>query len=224
MSLRIFETDPDARPKRRTATFNPDFRLRGGIVANGNPQALDTWAFTTDDPTIVSEFAERFGGEVEVLDVEKGDDQRVISETASLDILIEGPKALSSVMVLYGMNGPIHKCDGMYSLLEDEEGDPCGCPASFQERKALARKGRGPGPEIRLTFQLADAPHLGVGQYRTGSWSLARDIPDVEDQLARLAEEANGEMIRARLKLEHVEFTTKAGMDVSFHRPVIEFI
>ncbi|QUH01432.1 hypothetical protein HUO13_11980 [Saccharopolyspora erythraea] len=222
MSLRIFETDPEAAAKKRTGpSFTPDFRLRGGLVANGQPVALSTWAFTTEDPTIAPTFAEKFGGEVEVLDVEKGDDQRIVTETASVDVLIDGPKSLSTVMVLYGMNGPIHKCDGMYSLLEDEEGEPCGCPAGFAERKALAKKGRGPSPEIKLTFQLADAPDLGIGLYRTGSWSLVRDLPEIERELEARAGDTP---IRARLKLVLVEFTTKAGMDVSYHRPVVEFI
>lgn len=222
MSLRIFETDPDARPKKRTFTDAPDFRLRGGLMVNGQPQALNTWAFTTSEPETAAYFADTYGGEIEVLDVEKGDDQLVVTETASVDVLITSAKALKTTMVLYGLNGPIHRCDGMYSLLDDdEEGTPCGCPSSFAERKALARKGRGPSPEIKLTFQLADNPELGIGLYRTGSWSLVKDIPDLEDAIAGHFAHSD-EPMRATLKLVLVEFTTKAGLDVSFHRPVIE--
>lgn len=145
-----------------------------------------------------------------------------MTEAASIDILLEGPKALSAVMVLYGMDRkPIHRCDGMYSLLEDDKGEPCGCPAEFKARKNLAEKGRGPKPEIKLTFQLADNPELGIGMYRTGSWTLVRDLPEIEEELGD--REGNGP-IRARLKLVHVEFTTNAGQNVSYHRPVVEFI
>lgn len=221
MSLRIFETDPDARPKKRVNYDTPDFRLKGGLMVNGQPQALSTWAFSTDESATSSYFAETYGGEVEVLDVEKGDDQLVVTETSSVEVLITSAKSLTTVMVLYGMNGPIHKCDGAYSLLEDEEGEPCGCPAAFAERKALARKGRGPSPEIKLRFQLADNPELGTGLYRTGSWTLVKDIPQLEDDLAAHFAHSD-EPIAATLRLEHVEFTTKAGMDVSFYRPVID--
>lgn len=221
MSLRIFETDPDARPKKRTNYEAPDFRLKGGLMVNGQPQALDTWAFTTDEPATATYLSETYGGEIEVLDVEKGDDQQIVSTSTSVEILITSAKALTTTMVLYGMNGPIHKCDGAYSLLEDEEGEPCGCPASFAERKALARKGRGPSPEIKLRFQLADNPELGTGLYRTGSWTLVKDIPDLEDEIAGHFAHSD-EPIRATLKLVLVEFTTKAGMDVKFYRPVVE--
>lgn len=221
MSLRIFETDETARAPKRVQYDTPDFRLKGGLLVNGRPQALSTWAFSTDEKRTAETLADQFGGEIEVLDVEKGDDHQIVTEVASIDVLFEGPKALSSVMVLYGLDRkPIHRCDGMYSLLEDDKGEPCGCPAEFRARKNLAEKGRGPKPEIKLTFQLLDNPELGIGLYRTGSWTLVRDLPEIEEELERRS--GNGP-VSARLKLVHVEFETKAGMNVSYYRPVVEF-
>src|SRR5690606_6582002 len=87
MSLRIFETDPDARPKKRTSNYDtPDFRLKGGIQVNGQPQALSTWAFTTDENKTAEYLSNTFGGEIEVLDNEKGDDLQIVSESASVDV------------------------------------------------------------------------------------------------------------------------------------------
>ena len=142
MSLRIFETDPEARPKKRDR-FSSDlvFNLKSGIQVNNAPVALDNWGFTTDDPEVADEIAERFGGEVEELDVAKGDDHRVISETNTLDVLVSGQDALRSRMVLFGMQGIIHECDGMYFLNEEDKGEPCGCPPKLEDRKALAAKG-----------------------------------------------------------------------------------
>lgn len=221
MSLRIFETDETARAPKRVQYDTPDFRLKGGLLVNNRPVALSTWAFTTDESETADYLAQTFGGEIEVLDVEKGDDQQIVTEAASIDVLLSGPKALSSVMVLYGMDRkPIHRCDGMFSLLDDDKGEPCGCPPEFKARKDRANNGRGPKPEIKLNFQLADNPELGIGLYRTGSWTLVRDLPEIE---AELEARQGDEPIAAKLKLVHVEFVTNAGMNVSYYRPVVEF-
>lgn len=222
MSLRIFETDESARAPKRVSYDTPDFRLKGGIQVNNRPQALSTWAFSTDENKTAESLSGLFGGEIEVLDVDKGDDRQIVSETNSVDVLISGPKALTTQMVLYGLKGPIHRCDGMYSLMDDDKGEPCGCPADFQARKELSRSGKGPSPEIKLRFQLADQPELGMGLYRTGSWTLVRDLPDIEEELEQRAAESD-EPIRATLRLEYVSFTTKTGRNVEYYRPVVEF-
>lgn len=225
MSLRIYETDPEAKPKKRDR-FSSDlvFNLKSGIQVNNAPVALDNWGFTTDDPSVAEVIAQRYGGDIEELDVEKGDDHRVLSTVNTLDVLVAGPDALRSRMILFGMQGVIHECDGMYFLNEEDRGEPCGCPAKLEDRKALAAKGRGPKPSIELRFLLADDPEMGFGRFRTGSWSLVKELADVEDSLQYHAERSDGNPILVRLELERVEYTTKTGRNVSYVRPVINVV
>lgn len=225
MSLRIFETDPEAKPKKRDR-FSSDltFNLKSGIQVNKAPMALENWGFTTGDPEVADEIAERFGGEIEELDVDKGDDLRVLSTVNTLNVLVSGVDALRSRMVLFGVQGIIHECDGMFFLSEEDKGQPCGCPAKLEDRKALAAKGRGPKPSIELKFLLQDAPEMGFGRFRTGSWSLVKELADVEDALTDAAERANGGPVLVNLKLEKVEYTTRTGKDVAYMRPVIDVV
>lgn len=225
MSLRVFETDPDAKPRKRDS-YGADitFNLKSGIQENNTPRALDEWGFTTDDPAVIKTLAKMYGGEIEELDVEKGDDLRVLSETKTLDVLVADAGALRSKMILFGIGGPIHVCDGVYFLEGEDKGQECGCPSSMADRKALAKKRRGPSPSIELKFLLADNPELGFGRFRTGSWSLVNDLPDIEDALTEHAEKADGAPILVRLTLERVEYTTKMGRDVSYVRPVIDVV
>ncbi len=221
MALRIFETDPDAAPKPRNP-FMDDVvgKFKGGKLMGRRPVALSEWRVVSDDEDVADRVTELFGGEVDVSpDEEARDRYEVLTSAASVEIVIEAAGDLRSRMALYGNNGPIHVCDGAYFVAghpaEDKVGEPCGCPRSLADRKAEAKAGTGPKPDISLRFRLASDPDLGYFLFTTGSWSLVNDLAEIERGLEAAP-------VRAVLRLELVEYTTKKGRDVSYTRPVVE--
>ncbi|MGW0523036.1 recombination directionality factor [Crossiella sp. NPDC003009] len=217
MSLRIFETDPDAKPKPRN-TFIDDVvgRFRGGMLVGRRPVALSEWRVTTDDPDVADRIAELFGGTAEEWETDRADNRQVMTEVQTVPIVIEQADHLRARMVLLGLQGPVHQCDGMYSLAEDDRGEPCGCPRSLTERKEKAKAGKGPRPDISLKFRLAADQDLGYFLFSSGSWSLVNDLPELESQLTQA-----GGPVQAELRIVHVAYTTKSGRDVEYHRPEI---
>ncbi|KIZ14503.1 hypothetical protein [Streptomyces natalensis] len=216
MSLRIFETDPNALPK----TFSSDFvgRFRAGQLLNNRPVALPAWRITTGDPEVADAVAGLYGGTPQEWETTKEDNREVLTTADSVRVIVEGAEAISSRMALYGMQGVIHACDGV-SFLEPEEdrGKPCGCPTDFKERRALAKSGRGPKPDIRISYRLADAPHLGVFRLVTSSWDFTRSLPATLTALDKVQGPA-----LCDLYLELVEFTTSAGVDVTYRHPLLK--
>ncbi|MEW9516288.1 hypothetical protein [Streptomyces tubercidicus] len=90
-------------------------------------------------------------------------------------------------------------------------------PTSLADRKAAAQAGRGPMPEVRIGFRLADLPELGVFSFVSTSWELAAELPALAAALDRAAVPALGV-----LRCELVEFITRSGLAVSYRRPVVE--
>lgn len=220
MSLRIWDTDPDAKPRPRNR-FIEDVvgYIHGGMQIKNKPMSLSEWRFTTDDPEVGNRIAELYGGEVEEWDTEKTNNLQVLTPATSVDIVLDAPESLYARMVLWGRKGIIHACDGMYFLEGEDRGQPCGCPPEFTARKAAAEKGTGPQPEITLKARLVADEDLGFFVWRTSSWTLTRELADIENQIADTAK--GGVRIRLTLSLQHVQFTTKKGINVEFHRPVL---
>ena len=192
-------------------------RFRSGHQLNKRPIALSDWRVTTDDPSIADKIVELYGGEKQTWDSER-EPFEVFTTVSSVDVLVE-PNAIHSGLVLYGRAGAIRRCDGETITYPPEmKGQPCPC-ASFKdlaERKAAAQAGTGCQPEIVIRFRLADAPDIGVLKFVTGSWTMARDIGEVE---ARLSSAESTQ--KATLSLEHVEFTTREGAKRQFTKPVL---
>jgi hypothetical protein len=231
MALRIFDTDPDAKPKKREAKRDyerPVFQFRSGMQVfnkqkrRNEPVSLPAWRVLTDDPTIADGIAELLGGTPEEYDPTKAMNLHVLTDAESVEIVINGSKAIEDKLILWGQGGPTHECDGEFSLLAADRGEPCGCPRTMAERKELAkqRPPRGPAPSINVTFRLAGAGYdLGAGKLIATAWSLAEVIHEVKDAL----DQVDGEAL-CRLTLEHVQYTNKAGIDVSYRKPVIEVL
>lgn len=222
--LRIFETDPEAKPKPRAA-FQSDIvgRFRSGRQTDGRPESLSEWRVTTGDPAVAEAISGMYGGHPEEWETPKEDALEVLTNSAKVDILIDSADAISATMVLWGMGGDkVHECDGVALITDDEDnGKPCGCPPLLAERKALAKKGRGPKPNISMKFRLADDPELGYFRFQSASWDLTRVLHEVQDALDNV-----GTVALATLSLEVVEFTPKAGPMagrlVSYRKPVID--
>jgi hypothetical protein len=222
---RIFETDPDAKPKQRVSYSKADidFFFRSGMqVLNERtrklePTSLAEWRVTTGDPDTADAIAQLYGGKAEEWDTPKDDALQVLTTAGTVQIVLSGADAIRDKLVLWGRQGPVHECDGMYFLSPEEDaGNPCGCPSYLKERKEMARAGRGPAPHTQVTFRLADDYELGVGQFTSTSWDLLTTLHEVRNDLDAVGGEALCE-----LSLELVSYTTKAGRAVEYRKPVI---
>lgn len=221
MALRIFETDPDAKPKQRQ-TYSDDVvgRFHSGRMVDNTPEALSEWRVTTDDPTVGAAVAQLLGGSADEFETGADNNIEVYTEFSEVLVVIDGPKALTSDMKLWNRGQLVHHCDGVEFLSPDEDrGKVCGCPELMEERKAMAKSYRGPNPSINVVFRLADDYNLGKFRFQTGSWKLAEVLHEAEEALERI----DGEAL-AKLTLELVEYTTKKGRDVSYYKPVIKVL
>jgi hypothetical protein len=228
MALRIFDTDPDAKPQPRKPKSNyeqPVFQFRSGMQVfnkekrRNEPVSLTNWRVLTDDPVIAESIAELLGGTPDEHNPTAKLHLHVLTETPSVEIVINGSKAIEDKLIQWGNGGPVHECDGEFSLLAEDRGEPCGCPRTMKERKDLAkmRPPKGPAPSINVAFRLAGIGYdLGPGKLIATAWSLAEVIHEVKDAL----DQVDGEAL-CRLEIEHVSYTNKAGIDVSYNKPVI---
>lgn len=221
MAVRIFETDPDSKPKpRRQFADDYAFRFRSGQQIGGKPVSLSEWRVTTGDPEVAATVAQLYGGKVEEWETSKEDFLEVLTEANKVQIVIDGPGAIRDRLILWGRNGPIHECDGVYFLSPEEDaGKECGCPSLLAERKAQARSQRGPAPHTSVTFRLADDYDLGLGTFSSTSWDLLTVLHEVRNEL----EKVGGEVL-CELFLELVSYTTKAGRAVEYRKPVIKIL
>ncbi|MFJ2783672.1 MULTISPECIES: hypothetical protein [unclassified Streptomyces] len=219
MALRIFETDPDARPKQ---VFSDDTvgRLSGGKQENGIPVALSAWRVTTGDPEVADAVAQLMGGAPVETDSTSENFIEVLTEKDKVQVVLSGADAISDDLKLWNGSALIHHCDGVDFLSpEEDKGKACRCPELMEDRKAAAKAKRGPSPSIAVTFRLAEDCDLGLFKLQTGSWKLAETLYQVKDALDKI----NGDAL-CSLELELVEFTTKKGRDVSYRKPVIRVL
>lgn len=178
---RIWDTDPTAKPKPR-GNFSDDFvgRFRSGRLVGTMPESLSEWRVTTGDPVVAAKVVDLFGGAAEEWETTKEDHLEVLTDASSVRIIINSSSAIDASMKLFGTSGLIHHCDGVQFLSPDEDkGEPCRCPDSFQDRKDKAKSGRGPKPSVDLAFTLADAPELGKFRFNSGSWELVKVLHEV---------------------------------------------
>ncbi|MFG2147511.1 hypothetical protein ACGFRG_25495 [Streptomyces sp. NPDC048696] len=219
MAIRIFETDPSAKP---TSTFSDDTvgRFHGGRQENGVPVALSEWRVTTGDPDVAAAIAQLIGGTPVETDSTSENYIEIMTGTDKVKAVLSGPDAITSDLKLWNGNVLIHHCDGIEFLSPElDKGKPCGCPPLMEDRKAAHKAKRGPGPSISVTFRLAEDYDLGVFRLQTGSWKLAEVLHEVENALNKVSGEALTE-----LSLELVEYTTKKGRDVSYRKPSIRVL
>ncbi|GAA2230417.1 hypothetical protein N1031_07045 [Herbiconiux moechotypicola] len=226
MALRVFGTDPETQPKPRQS-FADDVvgRFRSGHTLNRKPVSLNEWRVTTGDPDVAAAIYDLLGGDQPQTWESGGEDNlEVFTASKSVEIIIEGTKALRQRMVWWSSTGKlIQSGDG--ETLDDGTPDP-DAALTFQERKKKGQDGLGPVPQIELFFRLKELPDVGIFKFQTGSWSLAYDLAaeGIEDRLTDLA--ANGVKVAATLTLEEVSFVAKngamAGKTVRYTKPVFE--
>lgn len=187
--------------------------FHGGFLnERGKPVSLDKWRFTSDDPAVIDQLAELFGGEPQQIENSKGDAlSELFSEQASIPILLEGPDAVGCEFVLWSRdNSVIMRGDGQ-TINNGTEPDP-GAGLPLAERKEKAKQGLVPEPEVTVYCRLADAPDLGIFRFvKRSAWNFERDLVrnSVYDELDDMDEDA--EPIPAWLTRVPVSFVAKSG-------------
>ena len=187
-------------------------RVRSGAQIQGRPVALQEWRFTTGDPEVAQAVADKYGGEPKPWETTTEESLEVMTTAGSLSVVLT---QIQSEFVLWGRNTPIRSCDG--SVQKDAACTGCVCPSDVKEHKEAARAGTACQPSVRATFRLADLPDLGLWRFNSASWQLAGEVNAAEEALAAVGGESEGV-----LRLELVEYTTKAGRNVSYTKPIIE--
>ena len=187
-------------------------RVRSGAQINGRPVALQEWRFTTGDPDVAQAVADKYGGSPQDWTTTTEESLEVMSTVGSLPVILT---AIQSEFVLWGRNSVIRSCNG--AAQNDDAHSGCICPSDVKEHKEAARAGTACQPSVRATFRLADLPDLGLWRFNSASWQLAGEVNAAEEALAAVGGEAEGV-----LRLELVEYTTKAGRNVSYTKPIIE--
>ncbi|WP_234331980.1 hypothetical protein [Streptomyces sp. NRRL S-87] len=184
----------------------------------GKPIAVSAWRVTTENPAVADAVGGFYGGVPQMLDAGDEHVAEVLTRRDHIPVLLDGRGAVSLRMVMRGAGETFHVCDGTRFLEPaGARGSLCGCPASLADRKAAAQAGRGPTPEVRIGFRLADLPELGVFSLVSTSWELAAELPMLASTLNAAAVPAMG-VLRYGL----VEFTTRSGIAVSYRRPIVE--
>ncbi|MDX3551004.1 hypothetical protein PV729_04325 [Streptomyces europaeiscabiei] len=227
MGLRIFESDPDAKPapKVEVQYDKPAFSFRTGMqvfdpkTKRSKPVSLANWRVCTDSEEVAKGIAELYGGSPVDFEPMKEQNWHVLTDTPAVEIVIAGSEAVEDKLIQWGQGGPTHECDGMYSMLPDDKGQPCGCPSTMKERKELARKRppQGPAPSINIDFTLAGAgEELGKGKLIATAWTLAEVIHEVKDALDAVEGPA-----LCRLEIVPVEYESEIHGRVRYKKPVI---
>lgn len=227
LALKIFGDDPATQPKPRQS-FADDVvgRFRSGYQLNNRPAALTEWRVTTGDPDVAAVVNDLMGGDAPQEWEARGEDNlEVFTASKTVDIILEGTRALRQRMILWGRNGKVIQ-SGDGETLEDGTPDP-DAALSFAERKQKGRDGIGPVPQIELFFRLVGEEDLGIFKFQTGSWSMAADLvrDGVEDALEAAAAASETGKVLATLELEEVSFVAKngprAGQTVQYTKPIL---
>jgi hypothetical protein len=226
----IWDADPDAAPRERPK-FSDDIvgRFRSGrlikLGTKETPESLNEWRVTTGDPSVADKIAALLGGEVESWETDKEDNLQILTDAATVQIVIEPDGVDASFKQFVPGAGMTHHCDGFTYLSPDEDkGQPCGCPSLIAERKLKATQQRGPKPSVDVQFRLTDAPDLGKFRFNSGSWKLVEALGPLFSSLDEYGNATTP--VRASLTIENVSYVPqkgpRAGQTVSYNVPKIK--
>jgi hypothetical protein len=219
MDQSIFH-DPE-REEREAKFARPEYayQFRTGMQnARKKPVSLAKWRVLAAGEDTAKGIAELMGGEPSLKFPEKEHDFEILTTSDAVEIVLSGADAIEDKFMQWGPNGlPVHECDGIRSLMQDDRGELCGCTGTLKERKAKSRAGKAPGPNIVVSFRLAGLGYeLGMGRWIATAWQFAETVHDVKDAL----DDVDGEAL-VRLEIEHREFTTDDGELVKYKVPVL---
>jgi hypothetical protein len=218
MDSSIF-ADPE-REEREAKFVRPEyaFSFRTGMQRNRKPVSLAKFRVLVAGEEAAAGIAELMGGTPAEAFPEKDHNYEVLTDASSVEIVLSGADAIEDKFMMWGPQGlPIHECDGVRSLMQDDRGELCGCSGTLKERKAKNRAKKAPGPNIVVTFRLAGLGYeLGVGRWIATSWQFAETVNDVKNAL----EDVSGEAL-CRLEIVQEEFTNDDGELIKYKKPVL---
>jgi hypothetical protein len=193
MAINIFANAEAEGPKPASDIVG---RFRSGRQLQGRPMSLSTWRVTSGDPDVLAFLAATYGAVEGPQEWETKTEERleVILKADSIPIILSGPHAVRSEMVLWGRKGKVRSCDGLVQQGEGAQGKPCECPHAMEDKIEGAKAGTACEPSISYLFHLAEAPDLGRFRFQTGSWSVARAVSDTEVALASIEGPALGRL------------------------------
>ena len=175
MAFRIFDVDNN---ETKEASSNDIVgRFRSGHQLNGRPMALSAWRVTGADPVALETISDMMGGSEEKperWDTKSDETYEVFTTSTSVDIILDGPGAVKTSMVLWGRKTRIRECDGVSQT--DEAASDCACPSDIRERKEAAKNGTACEPSIQVYFRMAANPELGKLRFYTAKISHTRSL------------------------------------------------
>ena len=158
-------------------------RIRlGQKAANGAPQKLDRFRFTSHSQALLTKIAELYGGDVREWTPAGGTQQwEVVSNSSRVPIMVP-PQPVTQWFEFWTRAGCQHRCDGRTNVLTDEFCDP----EDPKHVEALKK------PTTRLNVVLRDVEGIGVWRVETHGWNAAVELPDVAEFLAQAGGYVNG--------------------------------
>lgn len=185
-------------------------RFGYSIIRRSRPRTLATWRVTGLTPHTAQRLATLLGGYPQP-DPVTGQVE-IVTTTDSIDILL-CPDALN----VRWERGTRHSCDGS----TQSDGRPCVCPATFEQRRAQARQGRGCLPRAEVRFRLQKARPLGVFSFAHEDRSYVGLILATQ---ATLGARESDRAVRARLDLRRTLHRLSSGRELAYTRPVITLV
>ncbi|GAA2085117.1 hypothetical protein GCM10009801_46660 [Streptomyces albiaxialis] len=198
---------------RHSSNISGIFRF-GRCVAS-RLDIKDKWRIEVDSAARALKTIRAIGGTQESSD----NPISVALNTSSVLVLIE-PEWISFDMTLWGPKGLRHHCDGTSIISpKGKQGNPCGCPSTFTERKKRAKLGTGPQVNTVILFNLAAAPEIGLFRFQSPSWRFAESIPGFRSELP----ETQGSTF-CELSIQPIEFTSSQDRKVTYLAPEIRIV
>jgi len=197
-------------------------RFQYGLVSRHRPRLYPTWIAGVADMATAVRVAALLGGQPEVCECEQRRTWAVVTDTSELDILLPSANSIQiTVICQHGFAvdlspASVSTDDAAGSPTEDRRTLPCQCPLSLQERRRLAKAGRGGEILARVTLRLLRDPTLGSFTVTSTSWEFAKEAAVAKSALPSCPTGHSGE---ARLYLSHVRCTTASGKAFTFTTP-----
>ena len=207
---------PPPGPVGRPEDLAGCFRI--GLVLDDRPYILTTWVVVTTSDRIAGQIARLLGGEPRASRDADNVTYEVVTQATVVDIVLGGPAAIETAMVLRDGDKLLAICDGR--ACRSEEGQhPCECPVMLAARRRASGNGHGCEPATRIYFRLACCPALGSFTFSSGSWSVAEQAAGLV-----LALSSDGGPTHACLALERNSWRSSAAGEIYHTRPTLAVV